>query len=79
MTAATFFHTWLFNRTGGSVPAATLLHTTENALGWPYRGAFGFEPPGSPFFDGVKAGVRVLPAVLVVLVAGGRLAYREQR
>ncbi len=78
VTAAAFFYTWLFNRTGGSILAVALLHTTENAFTWPYQDAFGFEPPGFLFFDGLKAGVWVVLAVLVVLLTGGRLAHRKR-
>lgn len=77
VVAATFFYTWLFNRTGGSILAVALLHTTENAFGWPYQDAFSFEPPGFLFFDALKAGVWVLLAVLAVVFTRGTLAYRR--
>lgn len=73
VTAATFFYTWLFNRTGGSILAVALLHTTENAFGWPFQDAFSFEPPGFLFFDAVKAGVWVCLALLAVVLTRGRL------
>ena len=77
VTAATFFYAWLFNRTGGSLLAVALLHTTENASGWVYQDAFSFEPPGFLFFDALKAGVWVLLAVLAVALTRGTLAHRR--
>ncbi|WP_017610953.1 CPBP family intramembrane glutamic endopeptidase [Nocardiopsis xinjiangensis] len=77
VTAAAFFYTWLFNRTGGSLLAVALLHTTENASGWIYQDAFSFEPPGFLFFDALKAGVWVLLAGLAVVFTRGTLAHRR--
>lgn len=74
--AAAFFCTWLFNRTGGSILAVALLHTTENAFGWLYQDAFSFEPPGFLFFDALKAGVRVFLALLAVVLTHGTLGRR---
>ena len=77
--AATFFYTWLFNRTGGSILAVALLHTTENAFGWIYQDAFSFEPPGFLFFDALKAGMWVLLALVAVVLTRGTLAHRRDR
>ena len=79
VTAATFFYTWLFNRTGGSILPVALLHTMENILGWPYQEVFSFEPPGFVFFDAVKAAVWVLVAVVAVLATRGLLGLRSAR
>lgn len=79
VTAATFFYTWLFNRTGGSILAVALLHTTENTFGWIYQDAFSFEPPGFLFFDALKAGVWVLLALLAVVLTRGMLARRRNQ
>lgn len=80
VVAATFFYTWLFNRTGGSILAVALLHTTENAFAWPYQDAFSFEPPGFLFFDALKAGVWVLLALLVVVLTRATLGrHRSQQ
>ena len=73
VTAACFFYTWLFNRTGGSVLLVALLHTMENTLGWPYQDVFSFEPPGFLFFDALKALVWVLVAIVVVAATRGLL------
>lgn len=78
VTAATFFYTWMFNRTGGSVLLVALLHTMENSLGWPYQEVFSFEPPGFLFFDAVKAAVWVLVAVVVGFATRGLFGLRAE-
>ena len=77
VVAATFFYTWLFNSTGGSVLLVALLHTMENTLGWPYQDVFSFDPPGFWFFDAVKAAVWVLVALVVAVVTRGLLGLRS--
>lgn len=79
--AATFIYTWIFNGSGGSLLIVILLHAAGNAASGLLTPVFDELPYGgwaATIIDGGALNVIVFTAIalLLVVLTGGRLAYK---
>ncbi|MCW5852951.1 MAG: CPBP family intramembrane metalloprotease [Anaerolineae bacterium] len=70
---STLIWTWLFNRAGGSVLFAMLIHATSNATS-DLMGRLLTTPPDDPWLG---AKILAVVAVLLIVTTRGRLGYRQ--
>ena len=80
--AGAFIYTWVFNGTGGSLLIVILLHAAGNAASGLLAGVFGELPYGgwaAALIDsgGLNVVIFSTIAILLIVLTGGRLSYRE--
>ncbi len=79
IAASAFLYTWVYNRTGGSVLLAMLLHAAQNAAtGLPRRLVAGLDAASDAPLYGALAVAFVATALLLVAATRGRLGYRPE-